>query len=113
MKVTTVSAGVRFSKVLGDGSHKTIELSAEAALTAQEEWHKAQATLYHQLGDQLKALWTTKTNGQPKNGAASVNGNGNGQHYCQEHGAAFKRHDKDGKTWYSHKANGGKWCNER
>jgi hypothetical protein len=28
MKVTTVSASVRYSKALGDGSHKTVELSA-------------------------------------------------------------------------------------
>jgi hypothetical protein len=112
MKVTTVSASVRYSKALGDGSHKTVELSAEATLTPQEEWHKEQATIYHQLGDQLKGLWTSKTNGQHANGTASVKGNGNGEHHCQEHGASFKRHDKDGQTWYSHKANG-KWCNER
>jgi hypothetical protein len=55
MKVTTILASVRYSKALGDGSHKTIELAVEATLTPQEEWHKAAATLYHQLGDQLKA----------------------------------------------------------
>ena len=68
MKVTTISASVRYSKVLGDGSHNTVELTAEATLTPQEGWQKAQATLYHQLGEQLKGLWTTKANGQPTNG---------------------------------------------
>jgi hypothetical protein len=99
MKVTTVSASVRYSKALGDGSHKTVE----ADVDAEEPWRESQATLYHQLGDQLKGLWATKTNGQPTNGTASPNGNGNGPHHCQEHGVPLKRHDKDGQTWYSHK----------
>ena len=113
MMVMTVSASARYSKALGDRSHKTMKLSAEATLTPQEEWRQAQASLYNELGDQLKSLWATKTNGQPTNGAANGNGNGNGQHYCEEHGIPFKRHDTDDQTWYSHKANDGKWCNER
>ena len=62
-------------------------------------------------GQQLKALWFAKSNGQ------AANGNGHTDatpaHYCQQRGAPFQRHDKDGQTWYSHKLNGGKWCNER
>ena len=112
VKVTTVSASVRYSKALDDGSHKTVELSAEAALTAQEQWQEAQASLYHELGQQLRGLWSTKANGQPINGEATANGNGNGDHYCQEHSVTFKRHEKDGSAWYSHKA-GNEWCNER
>ena len=64
MNVTTVSACVKYSKKLDDGSHKTIELSAEGTLTAQEDWQTAQATLYGQLGQQLKALWAMKANGR-------------------------------------------------
>ena len=112
MKVTTVSASVRYSKALGDGSHKTVELSAEAALTPKEQWQEAQGSLYHELGQQLMSLWSTKANGQPVNDNGDGNGNGNGDHHCQEHGVPFKRHEKNGRTWYSHKV-GDKWCNER
>ena len=56
---------MRYSKGLGDGSHKTAELSTAATLAPQEECHKAQATFYHQLGEQLKGLWATKTKGVP------------------------------------------------
>ena len=54
MKVTTVSASARFSKALGDGMHKTVELSAEATVEYAEMWQEAQASLYHQLGEQLR-----------------------------------------------------------
>ena len=46
MKVTTVSASVRFSKAIEDGQHKLAELSAEAALDGQAAWTEAQASLY-------------------------------------------------------------------
>ena len=36
MRVTTASASARFSKAIGDGIHKTVELSAEAAVDAME-----------------------------------------------------------------------------
>jgi hypothetical protein len=41
MKITTVSASVRFSKALGDGQHKTVELAAEAFLDDEEVWTEA------------------------------------------------------------------------
>ncbi len=68
-------------------------------------------TLYQELGQQLKVLRTTKTNGQ----AANNNGKAEAtpKHFCQEHGGAFNRFEKAGQTWYSHRLNGGKWCNER
>jgi hypothetical protein len=31
-------------------------------------------------------------------------------HYCQAHQTAFKRYERDGRVWYSHKAPDGKWC---
>ena len=102
MKITTVSANVRYSKALTDGTWKSIELSAEASLNAKEEWQEAQATLYQELGQQLKALWTANSNGQA---------NGQDEHRCTEHNVAFKPHSKDGKTWYSHKQ-GNAWCRE-
>ena len=104
MKVTQVSAAVRYSKKLDDGGHKTIELSAEATLTAQENWLTAQSQLYAELGQQLKVLWSTKANSNGR-------GNGNTEHYCHEHGTAFKQYSKDSNVWFAHK-NGDQWCRE-
>lgn len=104
MKVTTVSASVRYSKPMGDGSYKTVELGAEATLTAEETWTKAQASLYQELGQQLKALWIANSNG-----SANV---GTSEHSCQEHGTAFRKYEKDGRVWYAHK-HGQEWCKER
>jgi len=53
MKVSVVKVNVRYSKQMADGSHKTVELGVEGSLTcSDEDWHEAQADLYHQLGDQ-------------------------------------------------------------
>ena len=57
MQVNTVTASVRFSKALGDGCHKTVELGAEAAVGKGETWDQAQQALYTALGQQIKALW--------------------------------------------------------
>ena len=104
MKVTTITAHVRYSRPMGDGSYKTVELGAEAALTTQETWTEAQASLYTELGQQLKALWTAKSNGNGSNGDSPT-------HYCQEHSVAFQKYQKEGRIWYSHK-NGNEWCKE-
>lgn len=41
-------------------------------------------------------------------------GNGNGKeteaHTCPVHGVDMKRYEKDGRSWYAHRENGG-WCN--
>ena len=63
---------------LGDSSHKTVELSAQAEEDAREPWRDAQATFYRQLGEQLEGLWASKANGQPANGSSGTNNNGNG-----------------------------------
>jgi hypothetical protein len=116
MKVTTVSASVRYSKALGDGQHKTIELSAEAAIEGKETWTEAQSNLYPQLGQQLKALWGEgNKEGSEKvvQDALENKPTQTSPHYCQEHQAEFKRFEKDGRVWYSHKAQNGKWCREK
>jgi len=115
MKITTVSATVRYSKPLPDGSWKSVELSAEATLEPQETWTEAQARLYTDLGQQLRTLWTEKANGngQANNDAVKAEDTSNGQseHYCQEHQTEFRRYEKEGRVWYAHKA-GQKWCRE-
>ena len=107
MKVTTVSASVRYSRAINTGEYKTIELSAEATLEPQEDWIEAQASLYTDLGQQLRTLWTAKANGNEQ----TANGTGQSEHYCQEHQAEFKQYEKEGRMWYAHKA-GQKWCRE-
>ncbi len=120
MKVTKVSASARFSKAIDDGSYKTVELGAEATLEAKESWQEAQAKLYQQLTDQLKTLWES---GVQRPEEAQVNGNGHGAaperqaeateaHFCQEHGVPYRRYEKDGQVWYSHRTRYG-WCKER
>ena len=110
MKITTIAATVRYSKPLPDGAWKAVELSAEASLDPTETWTEAQASLYQELGQQLKALWATK-NGQATNGTAKTEASTAG-HYCAEHQTEFKRFEKEGRVWYAHKA-GQKWCREK
>ena len=104
MKITTISASVRYSNGTKGGPFTTIELGAEAALSPNEQWQEAQAKLYQDLGQQLKALWPAKANG-------NTNGDGQAEHHCAEHDTPFKRHERDGEVWYSHKQ-GQDWCNE-
>ena len=67
MKVTTISASVRFSKAIGEGSYKTIELGANATLdSSKEDWQEAQSNLYQELGEQLKNLWSARTDGETR-----------------------------------------------
>ena len=111
MKVTTVSASVRYSRAINTGEYKTIELSAgEATLEPQEAWIEAQANLYTDLGQQLRTLWTAK-NGQANNGNTKAE-DSTTEHFCAEHGVEFKRYEKEVRVWYSHRA-GNKWCKEK
>jgi hypothetical protein len=108
MKVTTVTATLRYSAE-AKGAWRSIEVGAEATLTASDEtWEQAQAELYHRLGRQLKTLWNNgnkadqqETPGTPR------------EHWCSEHDVEFK--PKKGKygAFYSHIAPDGSWCNER
>jgi hypothetical protein len=69
MKIDRISANIRYSKDTGQGAWKTVELAAEASVTPSENWQEAQAQLYAELGQQMKALWS--------------NGNGNGHHKAE------------------------------
>jgi hypothetical protein len=127
MKVTMVSASIRYSKSLEPGEYKTVELSAEASLEPEDDWFLAQQNLYASLTTQLRTLWG-------KNGVAEhapdsptmaiqqsqeerVPGGGSGtpppQHFCQEHSTQFRKFERDGQVWWSHKAQDGQWCREK
>jgi hypothetical protein len=123
MKVTTISASVRFSKALGDGQHKTVELGAEAVIASlTESWQEAQAQLYAELSQQLKALWGNGNGHHPPADGSEVGERvqsnatppGDPEHWCEEHRAVYHRHEgKNGSAWYSHKAPDGSWCREK
>ena len=57
MNVQTVTASVKYSRALGDGSHKTVELLAEATVEYAEAWQEAQAGLYQQLVHDQATFW--------------------------------------------------------
>ncbi len=95
MKIEKVSATIRYSQDTGHGAWKVIEIGAEGSVDGRENWQSAQAFLYHELGQQMKNLWS---NG---NGAA-LNGSGGTEaaieplpepdpptttreHWCDEH----------------------------
>ena len=111
MKVTTVTASVRYSKAIGEGQHKTVELSADATLEPRDDWQEAQASLYQQLGWQLKTLWAQ--NGAVPSEVAQVPAPESHEHFCQGHQTEYKRFEKDGRVWYSHKTDDGKWCKDK
>ena len=115
MKITTISANIRYSQDTGHGAWKVVELGAEATVGEREKWSDAQAELYHQLGQQLKALWS---NGQkpaesPVEAAAESALTETPAHYCEEHQSEFKRYSRGENVWYSHKTADGKWCREK
>ena len=68
------------------------------------------------LADQLMAKMTEAGVG---NGRGQANGNGNGHAsngnaaWCAIHDCAMTRYEKNGRSWYSHRVEGGKWCKGR
>ena len=68
------------------------------------------------LADQLMAKMGGAGVG---NGHGSPNGKGNGHTkanglaWCDIHDCAMTRYEKNGRSWYSHRVEGGKWCKGR
>lgn len=51
------------------------------------------------------------TNGHANGTAkATAPANGHDPALCPIHGVAMKRFERDGRSWYSHKTDDGKWC---
>jgi hypothetical protein len=111
VKVTTISANLRFSKDIGHGAWKVIEIGAEASVEPREDWQTAQTTLYQQLGQQMTVLWNNPKSAQeshnPETPAPKVD------HWCEAHQTEFKRRNGKNGVFYSHKGPDGNWCNER
>jgi hypothetical protein len=104
-----------------DGAFKTVEIGCEGSLTSlDEDWQSLQSDLYRQLGDQMRAVFSGNGSGKLQNGSETVietvpvmpTSPPPREHYCHEHETSFKRFEKDGKAWYSHKGLDGKWHRE-
>jgi hypothetical protein len=120
MQVTEVSVMAKYSLDTGHG-WKAIEVGATATLDGDETLEVAQQELYARLASQLKTLWAngrgtpsqevseaSRIDVQPSQVQHPSNGKG---HWCAEHGVEFKRYEKNGSAWYSHRAGSG-WHNE-
>ena len=108
MRVTKVSATLRYSTET-QGAWRSIEMGAEASLTSSDEqWETCQEHLYQDLRRQLAKMWangTTKVD-HPEP-AQELN------HWCAEHQAEFKAKNGPHGEFYSHRINGTNgWCNE-
>jgi hypothetical protein len=122
MKATSITVSVRYSRSLADGSHKTVELGCEASLNNGEEtWQEAQTTLYRQLGEQMRYVWSGNSNGKqtqetpgespakPGNSPAVPDPN-----WCSEHSQEWKLRNGPHGSFRSHQIKGSKpaqWCN--
>ena len=68
------------------------------------------------LADQLMAKMV---GAGVENGHGTSNGDGNGHTnngdaaWCSIHDCAMDRYEKNGRSWYSHRSEGGKWCKGR
>jgi hypothetical protein len=115
MEVDRVKATLRYSAE-AKGAWRSLEIGAEATVAPDEDWHTAQASLYHQLGQQLQALWDNpradEAPEKPAEAPEEPNLPPTPEHYCQQHQAEYQRYEKDGKVLWAHKAPDGKWCRE-
>ena len=120
MKVTTISATIKYSQDTGKGAWKAVEVGAEGTVDTREHWQQALAVLYADLGQQLKSLWANGNGHKPQEPAESHVGavtelepTETPAHFCQEHQTPFKRYSRGENVWYSHKTADGKWCREK
>ena len=92
-----------------------VDLGAEASVGERENWADAQAELYHQLGQQLKVLWTNGQKAAEKPAAAADESvpTETPAHYCKERQTEFKQYTRGESVWSSHKTADGKWCREK
>jgi hypothetical protein len=115
MRVTSVNVNIRYSKLMADGSHKTVELGIEGSLTSSDEdWREVQTNLYRQLGEQMRYVFSGNGSGKvaqepPRADLPAPQR----EHWCAVRQTQYKRFSKDNKVWYSHKAPDGKWCKEQ
>ena len=115
MEVDRVKATLRYSAE-ARGAWRSLEIGAEATVAPDEDWRTAQASLYQQLGQQLRALWDNRRADEAPEKPAEASEEANlptpPEHYCQQHQVEYRRYEKDGKVLWAHKAPDGTWCRE-
>src|ERR671914_2503447 len=115
MEVDRVKATLRYSAE-AKGAWRSVEIGAEATVAPEGDWHTAQASLCHQLGQQLQELWDNRRVDEAPEKPAEAPGKLDlptmPEHYCQQHQVEYQRYEKDGKVLWAHKAPDGKWCGE-
>ena len=81
----------------------SLEIGAEGSVDAKENWQVAQASLYGQLSQQLKVLWSNGQKAQdgpqePTEAASEPEPTETPamppEHYCLEHQTEFKRYSR-------------------
>jgi hypothetical protein len=112
VKVTTISANLRFSKDIGHGAWQVIEIGAEVSIDPGENWQTAQSVLYQQLGQQMTVLWNNGTGKPAQEPPTPETPAPKREHWCEVHQSDYKKFEKEGKVWFSHKTTEGKWCRE-
>ena len=50
---------------------------------------------------------------EPKNGNGHTTAKPADVRWCSIHDCAMDRYEKNGRSWYSHRSEGGKWCKGR
>ena len=113
MKVTTVTATIKYSQGTGKGAWKAVEIGAEAPVDSRETWQAAQSHLYADLGQQLKALWGQKAPEKLVEGSVDNVPSDPPAHYCHDHVVPFKQYSRGENVRNSHKPAEGKWCKEK
>lgn len=132
MRQLGISVTCKFTKALEDGSFKTVSFSSEAQLDEGEDASEARRTLYAQVAEDLKTVFSN--NGKKRTKAKSPDypeppipkgtktgkpgKNPDDKPWCRTHECPMQEHtkkSKNGKTqrWYSHRLGDGSWCNGR
>ena len=124
MKVTTVSANIRYSQDTGHGAWKSIEIGAEASVDERERWGAALSQLYSELGSELKRLWAANGHKAPETTGNGTEGHveppqpveqpiqpNDSIHHCNQHGVPFREYTRGNNRWWAHK-DGANWCRE-
>lgn len=81
IEVTNISVRMKLTREIAAGTFKSLELGATAVITPDEQgaWRRAQRDLYASLRDQLGALWSANSNGNPSRALGRQQHNGGGK----------------------------------
>lgn len=102
-----ITYGRRYALIAILGISTDEDTDAQDLLEGQKQPAKKQ----EKGGSKEKQGDTTNKQADPPE-STPQNATGGKEHWCPTHNCAYFRQEKEGKVWYSHKADG-KWCNEK